>query len=142
VRVRSRSQQASPRTFVAIECSTCASGNGITLAQRDIASFLWDNNWVNGEHYFRFTLNENAASGWRKDPQDDRISVSLCRWLVVARLIAVQNWPTATQCEFLEVLRGMSAVKIYADITTEDEVLGLDMVCNQRKPLSHSHIHA
>lgn len=51
-----------PKTFVALTCATCASGAGITLAQRNIT-------WVGDTRLFNFTLNEQPINGWKKDPK-------------------------------------------------------------------------
>ncbi|CEO99160.1 Laminin IV type A domain-containing protein [Plasmodiophora brassicae] len=93
-----------PKTFVALTCATCASGAGITLAQRNIT-------WVGDTRLFNFTLNEQPINGWKKDPK----SVFL-------------SWTTPTNCDFFNVLSGLSSVAIYPDVSTGQESVGLDDV--------------
>jgi hypothetical protein len=95
---------ADPSTFVMLECSTCASGAGIRLAQRT-------NSFTGGVQQFSFVLDEAPSSGWLKDPNDDTAA-----------------WTAPTQCEFISVLAGLTGLRIYGDFTTEHEVIGLDEV--------------
>jgi len=39
-----------------------------------------------------------------------------------------QSWPSPTQCQFAQVLEGLSAIKIYGDFTTAYEAIGIDSV--------------
>ena len=55
---------------------------------------------------YEFVLNEDPLNGWGKDPLDHRI----------------QDWPSPTRCEFVDVLRGLTEIRVYGDATTEHEV--------------------
>jgi Laminin B (Domain IV) len=97
--------RSNPFTFVALECSTCNGGSGMTIAQRSVA-------FSGGVQSFSFQLVESASNGWRRDPKDSRIT----------------QWPTITQCNMIQVLSGLTGVRIYGDLSQGSEVIGLDSV--------------
>lgn len=92
-----------PLTFVELECSACASGAGITLAQREVV-------YTGGVTQVSLGLTELPSDGWLKDPHDDTVTA----------------WSSPTQCEVFEVLAGLDAVRVYGDWTAEHEVVGID----------------
>eukprot|EP01083_Nonionella_stella_P279280 950102_1 len=98
----SEAQYALPRRFVEIECSTCDSGNGVILVQRDVV-------YSGAIQQFEFPL--NLSSTWVTDPKDNRASAV---------------WSAPTQCDIFDVLSGLTALRIYGDLTTGYEAIGLD----------------
>ena len=108
------SLMVTPYNFVTLVCASCANaygGYGVYLSQRYV-------NYTGGLQLFNFTLNELPANGWFKDPKTSLVSV----------------WPSPTQCEFIQVLMGLSQVIIYGDTTTGFEVMGLDAFTYQTGP--------
>lgn len=97
------SLRALPFTFVTLTCASCNNGLGITLAQRNVRI-------TGNAQQFNFTLNEAPASGWLKDPRNFLTTV----------------WPSPSACEFVSVLRGLTSIKLFADVTIGYEVMALD----------------
>jgi hypothetical protein len=94
---------ATPYNLIELWCSSCGSGGGITLAQRYQP-------YNGGLQFFNFTMNEYATSGWFQDPKNGLVTV----------------WPSPTQCDFIHVLMGLTEIRVYGDVTTSFEVVGLD----------------
>lgn len=95
-----------PVTFVELTCAACASGDGITIAQRGVT-------YTGGLRHFSFDLTELPSDGWLKDPHDDTVTA----------------WPSPTQCEVVDVLAGLSGLRIYGDwVDGGHEVVGIDAV--------------
>jgi hypothetical protein len=105
------SLRADPRSFVTLECDSCDNAAGITLAQRAVGFT------GSSSQHFNFTLSEQSAYGWRKDPQDSRVT----------------EWPLVSQCDFVRVLRDLSAIRVFADITTDYEFVAMDSFRMRRR---------
>lgn len=90
-----------PIDFVRLECATCNGGLGLAISQRNII-------YTGAIDYFDFLLSEEG--GWLKDPQDLRVT----------------EWSLPTKCEVIQVLTGLSAVRIYGDFTPNYEAIGID----------------
>ncbi len=91
--------------LVEIDCAKCRLNKGITIG------FPLDA--TNGFHgnttYFSFQLVE--SSGWLKDPGSTLL-----------------DWTLPTKCEMIEVLSGISAVRVLGDFTTWYENTSIDNV--------------
>jgi hypothetical protein len=92
-----------PYNLIELWCSSCDNNKGVTLAQRYVP-------YNGGLQFFNFTLNEYSTSGWFQDPKNGLVTV----------------WPSPSQCTFINVLMGLTSVRIYGDVTTSFEVVGLD----------------
>jgi hypothetical protein len=143
---------AAPFTFVQLECAACG---GLRLAQRHVdvaAAFATQNaafddaaddgDTIDGDAgaakggggLFRFRLTELARDGWLLlDPAaDDSVSSSTSpSFSAGASASAASVWRAPTQCEFVAVLRGLSGLRIYGDLTLTEEVVGLDDIVLQ-----------
>ena len=58
-----------------------------------------------------YTLTLLETKGWLKDPQNSLL-----------------NWPAPTQCDMIQVLSRLSAIRILGDFTTWYETVALDDV--------------
>ncbi len=92
-----------PKTFIYLGCSTCNSGQGLYIAQRNIQ---FDGSATD----YSFTLEANPYNGWRRDPFD----------------IELTEWPLTTNCEIVEILSGLDTIRIYGDVSTTEEIVGFD----------------
>ncbi|KAF4317875.1 hypothetical protein BBO99_00003746 [Phytophthora kernoviae] len=97
--------------LVELECSTCAQFTGITLAMPLSPVFSYDGTTTQ----FRLPLNERT--GWVKDPKNILVS-----------------WEPPSQCEFVSVLTGLSALRILGDYTRGYESVALDTVTLRHGP--------
>jgi len=88
-----------PVDFVRLECAHCTSATAV--AQRNVV-------YNGGVVQFSFGLDE--LSGWLRDPLDSRITA----------------WSTPTQCDMVHILAGLTAIKIYGDVTNGYEAVGID----------------
>jgi len=77
------------------------SGAGMTVAQRNVV-------YSGGIVQFSFELDESGD--WLLDPQDSRIT----------------NWPAPQQCQFVQILQGLTDIRIYGDLTPNYEAIGID----------------
>jgi len=91
--------------IVEISCVKCNMNDGI-----NIGFPLSETKGFDGTSK-SFALNMTESSGWLKDPKN-----SLLEWKVL------------TQCEFIEVLSGISSIRILGDFTTWYECVSLDNV--------------
>jgi len=92
-----------PSTFIYLGCSTCNSGEGLYIAQRNVT-------FDGSAMHFKFRLNDNPYNGWRRDPFD----------------IELSEWPLTTNCEIVEVLSGLDVIHIFADVSESEEIVGID----------------
>lgn len=94
---------------VEFDCASCSGpvGPGITLALPLSAVKFFT---FNGTP-MKFSLNLIETAGWIKDPQNSLLS-----------------WTTATQCDMIQVLSRLSAIRILGDWTTWYESVALDDV--------------
>ena len=97
--------------FVVLECTTCKMNAGVTLAMPLSATFAFDGSTTQ----FVLPLTENA--GWLKDPKN-----------------VILPWSQPTQCEVVEVLSKLSAIKILGDFTRGYETVALDSVFLKHGP--------
>eukprot|EP01029_Cantina_marsupialis_P025559 TRINITY_DN6771_c0_g1_i1.p1 TRINITY_DN6771_c0_g1~~TRINITY_DN6771_c0_g1_i1.p1 ORF type:complete len:361 (+),score=65.51 TRINITY_DN6771_c0_g1_i1:65-1084(+) len=96
-------KQNSQLDFVELKCDSCAMGAGIRLLYR-ASSSSFNGSITN----FSITFNE---SKWLKDPKN-----------------SLTTWTAPTQCEMVEVLAGLTSVRILGDFTTWVETVALDNV--------------
>jgi len=94
--------------LVEIFCSKCKLNTGLTLAfpLLKTASGLFNGLTT------QFSLSLNEKAGWVKDPKNELI----------------KNWQQPTKCEFIEVLCGITNMKIIGDFTKWYESITLDNV--------------
>lgn len=91
--------------FVILECAQCAVNAGITLALPLAAAGGFDGSAT------QFALPLHEGAGWLKDPKN-----------------TLTAWAAPTQCEMIEVLSGLSGVRILGDVTSWYESIALDGV--------------
>lgn len=104
--------------LVYLECATCDQGNGITLVRRLDSTLTFDGK----PKTFSLTLDEKTKSGWLKDPKNTLL-----------------KWKSPNQCEFIEVLNGLSGIRILGDFTRWYESVGIDnihFVAGKKVPIS------
>eukprot|EP00804_Cyclotella_cryptica_P019142 CCRYP_017795-RC/>CCRYP_017795-RC protein AED:0.27 eAED:0.71 QI:0/0/0/1/1/1/2/0/355 len=94
-----------PLNLVEIYCKSCDLFKGATIGFPLSATDGFDGQLTN------FTISMNETSGWRKDPQN-----------------ILYEWTTPTKCSFIEVLSGITSVKILGDFTNWYETIGIDNV--------------
>ncbi|KAH7470741.1 hypothetical protein PRIC2_001237 [Phytophthora ramorum] len=97
--------------LVELECATCAQFKGVTLAMPLSPVFSYDGTITQ----FKLPLNELA--GWVKDPKN-----------------IILSWKAPTQCQFVSVLSGLSALRILGDFTRGYESVALDSVTLRHGP--------
>ncbi|ETK71250.1 hypothetical protein L917_21189 [Phytophthora nicotianae] len=97
--------------LVELECATCAQFTGLTLAMPLSPVFSYDGTITQ----FKLPLSELA--GWVKDPKN-----------------VILSWSPPTQCEFVSVLSGLSALRILGDFTRGYESVALDSVVLRHGP--------
>jgi hypothetical protein len=91
---------ADNENFVELLCSSCGS-KGYIFAQRVGA-------YTGGSSAFTYTLSPDG--GWLMDPHDSRVT----------------EWSAPSKTEFLEMVRGLDGIRVYGDITTAFEAVGMD----------------
>ncbi|GMF21549.1 unnamed protein product [Phytophthora fragariaefolia] len=97
--------------LVELECATCAQFSGITLAMPLSPVFSYDGTTT------QFSLPLNELAGWVKDPKN-----------------IILSWGAPLQCEFVNVLSGLSAIRILGDFTRGYESVALDTVTLRHGP--------
>jgi len=95
--------KANPKTFLYLGCSTCNSGEGLYIAQRNVA-------FDGSAKSFSFRMNADPYNGWRRDPFD----------------IQKPDWPLTSDCEIVQVLSGLDVIRVYGDVSDSEEIVGLD----------------
>merc|ERR1712146_156074 len=102
----SSSNMNSNLDFVIMECRTCAHGMGMKFVRRLDNGLSFDGK----EKAFSIPL---TASGghWLKDPKNTLLA-----------------WSTPTECEMVEMLDGLSDLRILGDFTRWHESVSLDNV--------------
>ena len=91
--------------LVELECAYCAVNEGITLAFPAYNATTFDGSTTT------FSISLDEAAGWIKDPKNTLL-----------------QWPTPSKCEMVEVLSGLTAVRILGDFTDWYESIALDAV--------------
>lgn len=91
--------------LVELECATCAMNAGVKLAMPLSASFSYDGSVTQ----FRLPLREDA--GWVKDPKN-----------------LIKQWTAPSQCEMVNVLSALTALRILGDFTRGHESVAIDTV--------------
>lgn len=91
--------------LVELYCATCNVNRGVTLAFPAKATAAF----TGAATSYSITLTESA--GWLQDPKNTLVS-----------------WFKPSKCQFIEVLSGLSSVKILGDFTTWYESVALDTV--------------
>ena len=91
--------------FIELECATCDVNAGVLLAFPVSAAKKFDGSTTT----FSIPLDETA--GWRKDPKNSLFA-----------------WPQPSQCDMIEVLSGLSGLRILGDLTDWYESIALDAV--------------
>ena len=91
--------------LVEIECAYCDVNEGITLAFP-----VWNATTFDGATT-SYSISLDEAAGWIKDPKNTLL-----------------QWPAPTQCEMIEVLSGITAIRILGDFTDWYESIALDAV--------------
>ena len=99
------------RHLVLLTCATCARGLGITLGMPILDTQFVKTSDFDAKVVFALT----ETSGWVKDSKSTLV-----------------KWTPPTQCEMVEVLSNLSALKILGDFTTYYESVGLDNVVIKR----------
>jgi hypothetical protein len=89
--------------FIVLECASCSMGKGMRFA-RKLSDVIFDGSPSN----FKLRLSEGA---WLKDPKN-----------------TLAPWSAPTQCEMVEMLSSLSAIKVLGDFTTFYESVGIDSV--------------
>ena len=92
-----------PVNLVVLECATCDQHNGVQLAWRADGTF-------DGQ-VKKFSLSLLETAGWLQNPKND-----------------LEAWGAPTKCTFIEVLAGLSRIRILGDHTRWHESLGMDNV--------------
>lgn len=104
--------------LVELECATCDVNRGTTLAF-PLAAVKSD--FDGSTTTFKLPLDETL--GWLKDPENE-----------------LRAWHPPTKCEFIEVLSGLSALRILGDFTDWYESLALDSVALLVPEDGNSHV--
>ena len=94
-----------PLNLVQIYCATCDVFQGVTIAFPLSKVQKFDGNTTN------YSLSMLESSGWVKDPKNTLL-----------------EWTIPTRCTFIEVLSGITNVKILGDFTNWYESVGIDNV--------------
>lgn len=103
--------------FIELECATCNTNDGVTLAFPVSAAKKFDGSTTT----FAIPLLETA--GWRKDPKNSLLA-----------------WPAPSQCDFIEVLSGLSGLRILGDLTDWYESIALDAASLKAPPSGRSEV--
>jgi hypothetical protein len=90
------------RDVAVLECATCNLGKGMRFVARNLR-------FDGTTQKFSLTLKETG--GWLKDPRN-----------------TLKTWTTPSQCEMVDMLHSLSAVRILGDFTRWYESVGLDNV--------------
>eukprot|EP00471_Norrisiella_sphaerica_P004992 CAMPEP_0184486298 /NCGR_PEP_ID=MMETSP0113_2-20130426/7810_1 /TAXON_ID=91329 /ORGANISM="Norrisiella sphaerica, Strain BC52" /LENGTH=349 /DNA_ID=CAMNT_0026868107 /DNA_START=106 /DNA_END=1155 /DNA_ORIENTATION=- len=100
-----------PRTFIYLGCSTCDSNAGYYIAQRN-------STFDGSATHFSFRLNDDPYNGWRADPFD----------------VELTEWPLTENCKIAEMLSNLDTIRIYADVSESEEIVGIDDVIFKAGP--------
>ena len=103
--------------LVEIECAYCDVNEGITLAFP-----VWNATAFDGATT-SYSISLDEAAGWIKDPKNTLL-----------------QWPAPTQCEMIEVLSGITAIRILGDFTDWYESIALDAVALKAPPSGMSEV--
>mmetsp|Transcript_3880 Transcript_3880/g.6635 ORF Transcript_3880/g.6635 Transcript_3880/m.6635 type:complete len:361 (-) Transcript_3880:146-1228(-) len=90
--------------LVELYCAQCAVNSGVTISYP-----LSSSGFTGSDKAFSLTLHEKA--GWMKDPEN-----------------TLKSWTVPSKCDFIEVLSGLTHVKILGDFTKWYESVSLDNV--------------
>lgn len=96
--------QFHPLNLVEIHCESCDLFKGVTIAY-PLSKTHFDGDTT------RYSLTMTESSGWLKDPQN-----------------TLFEWEVPSRCSFIEVLSGITSVKILGDFTNWYESVGIDDV--------------
>ena len=99
------SKPSAAHNLVEIECAYCDVNEGITLAFP-----VWNATTFDGTTT-SYSISLDETAGWIKDPKNTLL-----------------QWPTPTQCEMIEVLSGVTNIRILGDFTDWYESIALDSV--------------
>ena len=94
-----------PLNLVQIYCASCDSFQGVTIAYPLSNVRKFDGSTTN------YSLTMLESSGWKQDPQNTLL-----------------EWTIPTRCTFIEVLSGITSVKILGDFTNWHESVSMDNV--------------
>jgi hypothetical protein len=103
--------------LVVLECATCNGGHGIRLLRPLNSPLASPLTWDGKEKKFTIPFTTSGGTG----------GVSKVHWLKDSRHAHVQHAET-NDCELIEVLNGLSAMKILGDFTRWHESVSLDDV--------------
>jgi len=97
--------------MVEIHCQKCRLDTGVTIAYPLSKTTGFDGNTK------KFAIVMTETSGWLKDPENTLL-----------------KWTPPTKCEFIEILSGISSIKIMGDFTKWYESVSLDNVVWRSAP--------
>ena len=98
--------------FVVLDCATCDQGNGVRFVK-----YLGTDLTFDGKSKKYSIPLTPTTGGWLKDPKNTLFS-----------------WTTPSKCEMVELLAGLSGVKILGDFTKWHESVSLDEVSWKHGP--------
>ncbi len=99
------STPSAAHNLVELECATCATNAGVTLAFPLANASAFDGSTT------KFSISLDETAGWLKDPKNTLLA-----------------WGAPTKCDFVEVLSGLSGLRILGDFTDWYESIALDDV--------------
>lgn len=99
------STPSTAHNLVELECATCDASAGITLAFPVASAAAFDGSTT------KFALSLSETAGWIKDPKNTLLA-----------------WGAPSKCEMVEVLSGLTGLRILGDFTDWYESVALDDV--------------
>jgi len=102
---KTRGKESKQINMVEISCAKCNINKGITIGFPLDAVDKFDGTVKT------YSLALNESSGWLKDPRNTNF-----------------KWTVPSQCDIIQVLSGISSIKILGDLTTWYEIVSIDDV--------------